>query len=92
MRALEHDLLHGPEACRYWKNSMVWYGSYGFGMARGKEEYSFFFVRALNKAFQSRELQLDLMVCEGNYCGAHGYLIGNFTGIFLGNIFKFHFS
>ena len=28
-----------------------------------------------------------LLVCEGNYCGAIGYLHGDFTGEFLGKNF-----
>ena len=86
---MEHDLLHGPKASPYWRNDMVWYGSYGFGMAEGYEEYSYFFVEALGKAFTNRELEVMLLVCEGNYCGAIGYLHGDFTGHFLGN---FQFS
>ena len=81
---MEHDLLRGSEASPYWRNDMVWYGSYGFGMAENYAEYSYFFVEALGKAFTNRELEVMLLVCEGNYCGAIGYLHGDFTGQFLG--------
>merc|ERR1712122_254210 len=56
----------------------------GFGMAENYQEYSYFFVEALSKAFTNRELEVMLLVCEGNYCGAIGYLHGDFTGEFLG--------
>jgi len=82
-QVLEHDLLR-DRASPYWRNDMVWYGSYGFGMAENYEEYSYFFVEALSKAFTNRELEVMLLVCEGNYCGAIGYLHGDFTGEFLG--------
>ena len=29
-------------------------------------------------------LQVDILTCEGTYCGAHGYLHGIHTGTFLG--------
>ena len=29
-------------------------------------------------------LQVDILTCEGTYCGAHGYLHGRNTGTFLG--------
>ena len=38
----------------------------------------------MQSTFTDRNIQLDLIVCEGRICGAHGYLIGNFTGPFLG--------
>lgn len=81
---MKHDLLEGPESSPLWKTDMTWYGSYGFGLAENSDEYSKFFTGALNSAFSDRELELDLLVCEGSFCGATGYLIGNFTGPFLG--------
>ena len=68
---------------------MAFYGPYGMGVATDREEYSEYFVKALNDAFTERQLALDVFVCEGAYCGAHGYLVANFTGIFLGNDFHY---
>merc|ERR1711936_1063471 len=42
------------------------------------------FISAVRRAFSQRELQIDILTCEGTYCGAHGYLHGNNTGDFLG--------
>jgi len=84
MEALYHDLTIGPKASPFWKSDMVWYGAYGFGMAENYDDYSLFFVEALAKAFTDREFHLDVMTCEGNFCGALGHLVGNFTGHFLG--------
>ena len=63
---------------------MTFYGSYGLGVSTDYEEYSYFFVEALSKAFTNRDLDLQLLVCEGPYCGAVGYLEADFTGKFLG--------
>ena len=68
---------------------MAFYGPYGMGVATDREEYSEYFVKALNDAFTERQLALDVFVCEGAYCGAHGYLVANFTGFFLGNDFHY---
>lgn len=53
-------------------------------MSTDYDEYSQFFVKALSTALSDRQLELDLLVCEGAFCGAHGYLVGNFTGTWLG--------
>lgn len=84
-QAMNHDLLLGPEAFMLWRNDMKWYGSYGFGLANDFVEYSYFFTRALGLAFTDRHLDIDVLICEGSYCGAQGRLLGNFSGNFLGN-------
>ena len=58
-QVMEHDLLR-DYASPYWRNDMVWYGSYGFGMAENYQEYSYFFVEALSKAFTNRELEVKV--------------------------------
>ena len=83
---MRHDLLEGPRASPLWMDDMVWYGSHGFGMAENAKDYSLYFVKAIHAAFTDRKLELDLIVCEGKICGAHGYLVGNFTGTFLGEL------
>ena len=70
-----------------WRNDMTWYGSHGFGVAENIDDYYKYFIFAINTAFTDRKIDLDLMVCEGTICGAHGYLVGNFTGPLLGKIF-----
>ncbi len=83
-QALHHDLLVGPVAFTLWRDDMKWYGSYGFGLSNDFVEYSYFLTRALSLAFTQRFLQIDMFVCEGQYCAAHGNLVGNFSGKFLG--------
>ena len=81
------DLISGEShPSPLWRNDMTWYGSHGFGVAENRRDYYKYFVYALNTAFTDRKIDLDLMVCEGTICGAHGYLVGNFTGPFLGEI------
>ena len=63
---------------------MTWYGAHGFGVAPDVQTYSKYFVQAIHSAFSDRNIQLDMIVCEGKFCGAHGYLTGNFSGDFLG--------
>ena len=85
--ALFYDLTGEPEAgvsSPYWDDDMTWYGPVGFGMATNKREYEDTFISAVRGAFSQRELQIDILTCEGTYCGAHGYLHGNNTGDFLG--------
>ena len=65
---------------------MKWYGSHGIGVAENIHDYYKYFMSEINTAFSNRRVELDLMVCEGKICGAHGYLIGNFTGPFLGTL------
>ena len=69
-----------------WLEDMKFYGSHGFGVAENVYDYHKYFVHAISTAFTDRKIQLDLIVCEGRICGAHGYLIGNFTGPFLGKL------
>ena len=69
-----------------WLEDMKFYGSHGIGVAENVYDYHKYFVHAISTAFTDRKIQLDLIVCEGRICGAHGYLIGNFTGPFLGKL------
>merc|ERR1711988_1103840 len=39
---------------------------------------------AIRNAFTERELEIDILTCEGTYCGANGWLHGINSGDFLG--------
>jgi predicted ester cyclase len=85
LEAMYFDLTSGEShPSPLWRNDMTWYGSHGFGVAENIDDYYKYFIFAINTAFTDRKIDLDLMVCEGTICGAHGYLVGNFTGPFLG--------
>jgi len=82
---LHHDLLgEAGSASVFWTEDMTWYGPVGFGTATNKQEYEEVFLAAIRDAFSDRHLQVDILTCEGTYCGAHGYLHGIHTGTFLG--------
>merc|ERR1712107_888268 len=63
---------------------MVWYGPGGVGTAHSRREYLTHFLKPLHAGFSNISLQLDLLVCEGKYCGAHFYLHASHTGRWLG--------
>ena len=56
----------------------------GFGLANNKLEYETFFLKPFRTAFTNRQIEIDVLTCEGSYCGAHGYLYAKHTGEFLG--------
>ena len=60
------------------------YGPVGFGLANNKLEYETFFLKPFRTAFTNRQIEIDVLTCEGSYCGAHGYLYAKHTGEFLG--------
>ena len=85
--ALMFDLTEdtaGSASSPLWADDLTWYGPVGFGTATNKREYEDNFIAAIRAAFSQRELDIDILTCEGTYCGAHGYLHGVNTGEFLG--------
>jgi len=81
---LMDDFVSGSEPSSRWKDDMVWYGVAGFGMATSKAEYEHHILAPLREGLSFRELALDVLNCEGAYCGAHGYIKGIHTGVWLG--------
>ena len=53
-------------------------------MATNKQEYEEHFIKPFRTAFSNKRLTIDVLTCEGTYCGAHGYLYAKHTGEFLG--------
>merc|ERR1719187_335610 len=82
--AILTDLVFGVSPSRLWYDDMTWYGPVGLGLATNKAEYETFFLAPLREAFSDRVVDLDVLTCEGAYCGAHGYLTGTHTGPWLG--------
>jgi len=84
---LEHEWLaaSGPSAAsRLWSPTMRFYGPSGFGFAQSRSEYEAHFLAPLTSAFTKRSFELDVLTCEGAYCGAHGHLHATHSGCFLG--------
>ena len=53
-------------------------------MATNKQEYEEHFIKQFRTAFSNKKLTIDVLTCEGTYCGAHGYLHAKHIGEFLG--------
>jgi predicted ester cyclase len=83
-RALEEDHLLASADAPSWSENMTWYGPAGVGTARSRDEYVKHWLRPLHSAFSNITMQLDFLVCEGNYCGAHFYVWGRHTGEWMG--------
>ena len=82
---MKNDLLSNDgKASNYWSNDMIWYGAHGLGVCQGIVEYEKYMIGKLSQSFTNRSLEVDVLVCEGGYCGAHGYLNAIFSGQFLG--------
>jgi len=80
-----YDMLMGEEdASPNWDPEMNWYGPMGIGYAPNKELYTEHFLKPLRAAFSDRDLQVDMVTCEGSYCGALGWIHGRHTGPWLG--------
>jgi len=82
--AVQEDYVLGTGDARWWAEDMVWYGPGGVGIAHSRQEYVTHFLKPLHAGFSNISLQLDLLVCEGKFCGAHFYLHGTHTGEWLG--------
>jgi hypothetical protein len=67
-----------------WHPDMLFYGPAGVGMAQGYEQYATHILAPLHSAFADRRFELDVVACEGAFCGAHGYLVGKQVGCYLG--------
>jgi len=85
LEAMYHDLLSGENGpSPLWRKDMVWYGCHGFGVAENINDYNKYFLYPISTAFTDKRIELDVMVCEGTICGAHGYLVGKFVKPLLG--------
>jgi predicted ester cyclase len=81
--AVRNDLL-GAGNGEQWHSSSVWYGPAGVGTANGREEYVNGFLLPLRSAFSGPAMDLKMLVCEKNFCGAYAYWSANHTGDWLG--------
>jgi len=83
-RLLDWDFVEGHKPSPFWAEDMVWYGGTGFGMATSKDQYEEHILQPLRAGISNRHLELNVVSCEGSYCGAHGYIVGNHSGQWLG--------
>jgi len=84
LAALHEDWVQGTPALRHWSQDAVFYGSYAIGMAKNPALFRQHVQAPFIAAFSNRSVTVDVSVCEGRVCGAHGYLKGLHTGSWLG--------
>lgn len=83
-RALEADWIDGGQQLTAWSDDLAFYGPWGIGMARGKQQLRDFFLAPLLAAFSNRSFAVDSMLCEGTICGMYGYFRGMHVAPWLG--------
>jgi len=81
---LQEDLVEQSIAARWWMEDLLWCGPAGIGDAKSIGQYVTHFLKPLHEAFSSPRLEMDSLVCEGQYCGAHFHLLAKHTGTWLG--------
>jgi len=82
--ALLHDIIYGSEPSSLWSDSMDWYGPFGIGYAPNKQDYEQFFLKPFREAFSERNIEINILTCEGSYCGVNGFIHGVHSGPWLG--------
>ena len=81
----ERGIDAGASSCHaLFTNDAIWYGPAGFGVAYGCDSYYDNFLKPLYAAFPSRAVHVDVLTCEGAYCGVHGEIAGAQRGAWLG--------
>jgi len=81
---LKHEWVEQKGVSALWADDLTWYGPVGLGVASNKAEYQFEFIEKLRSAFSSATFEIDVLACEGHFCGVHGVLHGTHVGEFLG--------
>jgi len=81
---LLHDFVYGSEPSHLWAEDMDWYGPFGIGYAPSKQDYEVFFLQPFREAFSQREIEINVLTCEGSYCGVNGFIHGVHSGPWLG--------
>merc|ERR1719424_1961847 len=81
---LKYEYLEQRGVAPEWADDMIWYGPVGIGFAQSKTEYREEFNEMLQRAFSDIKVTIDVLSCEGHFCGAHGHIHGNHVGEFLG--------
>jgi len=84
VEVLVHDIVEGNGPSDLWTSDMTWYGPFGIGMAKNKEDYETFYLEPFRNAFSDRQLEINILSCEGVYCGVNGFIHAKHTGPWLG--------
>ena len=69
---------------KYWHDDMVWHGPAGFGDIHGIENFKYKVLKPFYEAFPDYHVKNDIVVAEGNWISATGFLTGTHSGTYLG--------
>jgi len=81
---LLHDIVYGSEASPIWTEDMKWYGPFGIGYASNKQDYEEYYLKPLKEGISDRQVEINVLTCEGPYCGVNGFIHGVHSGPWLG--------
>ena len=69
---------------QYWNDDMIWHGPPGFGVIHGIENFKYKVLKPFYEAFPDYHVKNDIVVAEGDWISATGFLTGTHRGIYLG--------
>ena len=65
---------------KYWHDDMVWHGPPGFGDIHGIENFKYKVLKPFYEAFPDYNVKNDIVVAEGEWISATGFLTGTHKG------------
>ena len=68
----------------YWHDDMIWHGPLGFGDIHGIENFKYKVLKPFYEAFPDYHVKNDIVVSEGDWISATGFLTGTHNGNYLG--------
>ena len=84
LRAIRSDYIEQDARARDWAADAPWYGPGGIGRTTRRAEYVEHVLGPLHAAFTAPRLELHMLVCEANYCGAYFRVHATHSGTWLG--------
>ena len=69
---------------KYWHDNMVWHCPPGFGDIHGIENFKYKVLKPFYEAFPDYHVKNDIVVAEGEWISATGFLTGTHSGTYLG--------
>ena len=69
---------------KYWNDDMIWHGPPGVGDIHGIENFKYKVLKPFYDAFPDYHVKNDIVVAEGDWISATGYLTGTHSGTYLG--------
>lgn len=85
LRALREDWEEQrPGGSAAWRDDATWYGPAGFGVARGLAAYRAGALAPAHAALRDVTAEVEIVTCEGTFCGVLGTLAFTQVGEWLG--------